>query len=44
MTLGLFLGLQGVALMIIGPGGLFRVEVPELIALQNGNLPVWAAG
>jgi D-xylose transport system permease protein len=42
VTLGLFLGLQGLALIIIGPGGLFRVEVPELIALQNGNLPVWA--
>jgi D-xylose transport system permease protein len=41
VTLGLFLGLQGLALVIIGPGGLFRVEVPELLALQNGNLPVW---
>ncbi|MGQ3198547.1 sugar ABC transporter permease [Microbacterium aurantiacum] len=41
VTLGLFLGLQGLALVIIGPGGLYRVEVPELIALQNGNLPVW---
>ena len=40
VTLGLFLGLQGLALVIIGPGGLYRVEVPELIALQNGNLPV----
>lgn len=42
VTLGLFLGLQGLALVVIGPGGLFRLEVPELIALQNGNLPVWA--
>ena len=42
VTLGLFLGFQGLALVIIGPGGLFRLEVPELIALQNGNLPVWA--
>ncbi len=41
VTLGLFLGYQGLALVVIGPGGLFRVEVPELIALQNGNLPVW---
>ena len=41
VTLGLFLGFQGLALVIIGPGGLFRLEVPELIALQNGNLPVW---
>jgi D-xylose transport system permease protein len=42
VTLGLFLGYQGLALLIIGSGGLFRVEVPELIALQNGNLPPWA--
>ncbi|WP_249353718.1 ABC transporter permease [Microbacterium sp. 2FI] len=42
VTLGLFLGFQGLALVIIGPGGLYRIEVPELIALQNGNLPVWA--
>lgn len=41
VTLGLFLGFQGLALVIIGPGGLFRLEVPALIALQNGNLPVW---
>ncbi len=41
VTLGLFLGYQGLALVVIGPGGLFRFEVPELIALQNGNLPVW---
>ncbi|MCR2809621.1 MULTISPECIES: ABC transporter permease [unclassified Microbacterium] len=41
VTLGLFLGFQGLALVIIGPGGLFRLEVPELIALQNGRLPVW---
>lgn len=42
VTLGLFLGYQGLALLIIGSGGLFRLEVPELIALQNGNLPPWA--
>ncbi|WP_243077229.1 sugar ABC transporter permease [Microbacterium sp. SS28] len=42
VTLGLFLGYQGLALLIIGTGGLFRLEVPELIALQNGNLPPWA--
>ena len=41
VTLGLFLGLQGLALLIIGDGGLYRVDVPELKALQNGNLPVW---
>lgn len=41
VTLGLFLGYQGLALLIIGDGGLFRVQIPELIALQNGNLPLW---
>ncbi|GAA5197018.1 sugar ABC transporter permease [Microbacterium jejuense] len=41
VTLGLFLGYQGLTLLIIGDGGLYRIEVPELIALQNGNLPVW---
>ncbi|KAA9149032.1 ABC transporter permease [Microbacterium lushaniae] len=41
VTLGLFLGYQGLALVIIGDGGLYRVQVPELLALQNGNLPVW---
>ncbi|MEN2740205.1 ABC transporter permease [Microbacterium sp. X-17] len=41
VTLGLFLGYQGLALLIIGSGGLYRLQVPELIALQNSNLPVW---
>jgi D-xylose transport system permease protein len=42
VTLGLFLGYQGVALTVIGAGGLYRIQVPELLALQNGNLPIWA--
>ena len=42
VTLGLFLGYQGLALLIIGDGGLYRLEVPELLAIQNGNMPVWA--
>ncbi|GAA5026484.1 sugar ABC transporter permease [Microbacterium fluvii] len=41
VTLGLFLGYQGLALLIIGAGGLYPINAPELIALQNGNLPVW---
>ena len=41
VTLGLFLGFQGLALLVIGEGGIYRVQVPELLALQNGNLPVW---
>jgi D-xylose transport system permease protein len=42
VTLGLFLGLQGVQLIVIGSGGLYRVQVPEILAIQNKNLPVWA--
>jgi D-xylose transport system permease protein len=42
VTLGLFLGLQGVELMIIGSGGLYRVQIPEILAIQNSNMPPWA--
>jgi D-xylose transport system permease protein len=42
VTLGLFLGYQGLALIVIGSGGLFRVQVPEIKAIMNGNMPVWA--
>jgi D-xylose transport system permease protein len=41
VTLGLFLGLQGVELIVIGSGGLYRVQIPEIIAIQNSNLPAW---
>ena len=41
ITLAFFLGLQGVALILLGDGGLFRVEVPEVRAIMNDNLPVW---
>ncbi|UOE44207.1 sugar ABC transporter permease [Agromyces larvae] len=42
VTLGLFLAYQGLALLVIGDGGLYKVQIPELLALQNSNLPVWA--
>ena len=42
VTLGLFLGYQGLTLLIIGAGGLYPIQAPELIALQNGRLPIWA--
>jgi D-xylose transport system permease protein len=41
VTLAFFLGFQGVALILLGDGGLFRVEVPEIKALMNENLPAW---
>jgi D-xylose transport system permease protein len=41
VTLGLFLGLQGLELIVIGAGGLYRVQIPEIRAIQNENLPIW---
>lgn len=41
VTLGLFLGLQGVQLLIIGDGGLYRIQDPAVLAIQNSNMPVW---
>ena len=37
VTLGLFLGYQGITLMIIGAGGLYRVQIPEIRAIQNAE-------
>ncbi|HWL02181.1 MAG TPA: ABC transporter permease [Microbacteriaceae bacterium] len=42
VTLGLFLGYQGLELTIIGSGGAYSIQAPEIIAIQNSNLPVWA--
>ncbi len=42
VTLGLFLGLQGLQLIIIGNGGLYRIQQPEVLAIQNSNMPPWA--
>ncbi|MDL9980642.1 sugar ABC transporter permease [Microbacterium sp. ASV49] len=42
VTLGLFLGYQGLALIVIGSGGLYQLQVPAISAIQNSNLPVWA--
>jgi D-xylose transport system permease protein len=40
VTLGLFLGFQGLQLIIIGTGGVYRVETPQVSAIMNGNLPI----
>ena len=42
VTLGLFLGFQGLQLLIIGRGGAYRIETPEINAIMNRNLPVVA--
>jgi D-xylose transport system permease protein len=41
VTLGLFLGFQGLQLIIIGAGGLYRIQQPEILSIQNSNLPTW---
>ena len=41
VTLGLFLGFQGVQLIVIGAGGLYRIQQAEILAIQNSNLPNW---
>jgi D-xylose transport system permease protein len=46
VTLGLFLGIQGVQLILLtgtGSGNTsIPVQVPEVLAIQNANLPPWA--
>ena len=42
VTLGLFLGLQGVELVLIGASGSLNIQVPEIRAIQNSYLPEWA--
>ena len=41
VTLGLFLGFQGLQLALLGDGGLYRIEVTEIKAIMNDNLPAW---
>lgn len=42
ISLALYLALPGVMLIILGEGGVLRVEVPEIKAIMNQNLPLWA--
>jgi D-xylose transport system permease protein len=41
VTLGLLLGLPGLQLLIIGRGGLYRIQEPTVTAIQNSNLAPW---
>jgi len=42
ITLALFLGLQGVILVLLGNAGAYRIEDPAVIAIMNKSMPVWA--
>lgn len=39
VTLAFFLGFQGMQLVLLGEGGVYRVEVPAFLAIMNNNLP-----
>jgi D-xylose transport system permease protein len=41
ISLALYLALPGVMLIILGDGGILRLEVPEIKAIMNTNLPLW---
>ncbi len=47
VTLAAFLAFQGLQIIVVGQGGLYRVETPAILALENKNLPVtfgWLLG
>ncbi|MGN6445104.1 sugar ABC transporter permease [Amnibacterium sp.] len=39
VTLGLFLGLQGLQLVLLGDGNSYRVTEPAVTAIENSNIP-----
>jgi D-xylose transport system permease protein len=41
VTLGLFLGLPGLLLVMLGDGNTYRIQAPEVLAIMNNNLPLW---
>lgn len=41
ISLAFYLAFPGVMLIILGEGGVLRIEVPEIIAIMNTNLPLW---
>jgi D-xylose transport system permease protein len=42
ITLALFLGLQGVNLVLLGNAGAYRIETAAIRAIMNRSMPVWA--
>jgi D-xylose transport system permease protein len=41
ITLGLFLGLQGFMLVLLGGAGAYRVQTADVIAIMNKSMAVW---
>jgi D-xylose transport system permease protein len=42
ITLGLFLGLQGLNLVLLGNAGAYRIDTPTIRAIMNKSMPIWA--
>jgi D-xylose transport system permease protein len=42
ITLGLFLGFQGLLLVLLGDAGAYQVQTPEVVAIMNKSMPAWA--
>ena len=42
VTLGLFLGFQGLQLVLLGNGNSYRITDPSILAIENSNMPAWA--
>ena len=42
VTLGFFLAFQGLQLILLGDGGIFRIDIPFIKSLMNDNMPVWS--
>lgn len=42
VTLGLFLGFQGLMLVMLGDAGTYQVQTPEVVAIMNRSMPIWA--
>ena len=41
VSLAFFLGFQGMQLVLLGEGGVYRVEDEKVLAIMNQNLPQW---
>ncbi|MFM6962732.1 MAG: sugar ABC transporter permease [Micrococcales bacterium] len=41
VSLAFYLALPGVMLLVLGQGGIKRLEVPAILAIMNSNLPLW---
>ena len=42
ITLGLFLGFQGLMLIMLGDAGTYQVQTPAVTAIMNKSMPTWA--